>query len=101
MDDAAVVRGGESGADLPRQLHRAFLWEASDAAEQRREILAVHVFHREEGVTLGFADIVDAADVRMRDLARHAHFGVQLRQARGIAVDGLGAGTSVRRAGRA
>ena len=63
--------------------------EAADAAEQRREILAVDVFHRQERVALEFADVVHAADVRMRDLPRHPHFGVELRQARGIAIDGL------------
>ena len=101
MDDAAIVRGGEPGADLPRELDRAVLREAADAAEQRREILAVHVFHREERVALEFADVVDAADVRVRHLPRHPHFGVELRQARGIAIDRLRAGTSARPAGRA
>ena len=32
-------------------------------------------------------DVVDAADVRVGDLARHPHFGMELRQARGIAID--------------
>jgi hypothetical protein len=31
-----------------------------------------------------------AADVGVRDLARHPHFGVQLHQSRGIAIDRLG-----------
>ena len=87
MDDAALVRGGEPGADLPRDLERAVLREAADAAEQRREILAVHVLHRQERVAVDLADVVDAADVRVRHLARHPHFGVELRQPRGIAID--------------
>ena len=72
MDDAAVVCGGEPGADLARELDRAVLREAADAAEQRRQVLAVHVFHREERVPFELADVVDAADVGMRHLPRHA-----------------------------
>ena len=90
MDHAAVVRRGEPGADLARQLDRAVLREAADAADERREILAVDVLHREERVSLVFTGVVDAADVRVRDLARHAHLGVQLRQPRRVDVDRLG-----------
>ena len=87
MDDAALVRGGEPGADLPRDLEPALLGEAADALEQRREILAVDVFHRQERVPIDFVDVVDAADVGVRHLTRHPHFGVELRQPRRIAVD--------------
>ena len=87
MDDAPVVGGGETGADLARELDGAVLGEASDAADQRREILAVHVFHRQERVPLVLADVIDAADVGMRDLPRHSHFRVELRQARRIVVE--------------
>ncbi len=61
----AVVRGREAGADLTRQLDRAVLREAADAAEQRREIFPVHVLHREERVPLEALDVVHAADVGM------------------------------------
>ena len=101
MDDAALVRGGESGADLPRDLERAIFREAADAAEQRREILAVHVLHRQERVAVDLADVVDAADVRVRDLPRHPHFGVQLRQPRRDRGRRRAAGTSARPAVRA
>ena len=89
VDDAAIVRGGEAGAHLARHFDGAVLGEAADAAEQRRQILAVDVFHREEGVPLVLADVVDAAHVRVRDLPREPHFGVQLHQARGIAIHHL------------
>ena len=58
-----------------------------------RELLAVHVLHREEGVPVDLVDVVDAADVRMRDLPRHPHFAVQLHQPRGIVIDLRRAGT--------
>ena len=50
-------------------------------------ILAVDVFHRQEGVPLELADVVHAAHVRMRYLPRHPHFGVELRQPCRIAID--------------
>jgi hypothetical protein len=75
MDDAAIVGGGEARADLPRELDRAVLRKAADAAQQRRKILAVHVLHRQEGVAIDLADVVDTTDVRVRHLPCHADFG--------------------------
>ena len=87
MDDATFVGGGETGADLACDREAAFFRKSADAFDQRREILAVHVLHREKGLPLHLVDVVDAADIRVRHLARHAHFGVELRQPRGIAID--------------
>ena len=81
------MSGREARADLPRDLDRTVLRKASDALQQRSEIFTVDVLHREKRVAVGFIDVVDAAHVGMRDLARHAHFGVQLREPGGIAVD--------------
>ena len=82
-------------------LERLVLWQPADAPQQRRQILAVHVLHREERVAVGFADVVDAADVRVRDLAREANLVVELREARRIALERVAAGTSARPAARA
>jgi hypothetical protein len=90
VEDAALVRGGNPRADLPRDFDRLVLGEAADAAEQRREILAVDVLHREERGAVGVADVVGPADVAMRDGARDAHFVVELRQASGMAGEILG-----------
>jgi len=65
VDDAAVVRRGQPRARLPRHLEGAVLRKAADAAEQRREILAVHLLHRQERVAFEFADVGDAAHVGM------------------------------------
>ena len=67
----------------------------------RREILAVDVLHRQEQLAVDFADVVDAADVRMRDLPRGPHLVVELRQPRRIARRASPAGTSARPAGPA
>ena len=44
------------------------------------EILAVDVLHRDERAAIDFADVVDAADVGMRDLAGDADFGMEACQ---------------------
>ena len=48
MQDAALVRRGEAGAELPRDLDRLVLRQPADASQQRREIFAVDVLHRHE-----------------------------------------------------
>ena len=75
VQHALVVRRGEPGAELPRDLDRLVRRKPPDAAQQRRQILAVDVLHREEVPPLDLADVVDAADVRMRDPPRVAHLG--------------------------
>ena len=87
VDDVALVRGREPGADLPGDLEAALFGEPADALEQRPQVLAVDILHRQKRRPIDFVDVVDAADVRMRHLTRHPHFGVELRQARGILVD--------------
>ena len=82
VEHAALVRRGDAGAQLPRDLDRLVLRNASDAAEQRREILAVDVLHREEAAAVGVAEVVQAADVLVRHLARDAQLVVELRQPR-------------------
>ena len=86
VHDAPLVRRGEAGADLPGDLERAILRKATYSPEQRREIFAVHVLHRQERVALDFIDVVHPADVRMRHLPRHPHLRVELREPRGIPV---------------
>ena len=65
MEDAAFVRRGKTGTDLSNNLDRLVRREAADAAQQRREVFAVHVLHRQERVSFVFADVVDAAHVRV------------------------------------
>ena len=77
----ALVRRGEPGAELARDLERLVRRQPADAPQQRGEVLAVHVLHREEVLAVDLADVVDAADVGMRDLARDAHLGVEALEA--------------------
>lgn len=77
VQHATLVRGGDTCAQLPRQLDGLVLW---DAAEQRREVFAVHLLHREEAAAVRLAQVVQAADVLVRHLSRHAQLVVKLRE---------------------
>ena len=80
MQNALGVRGGQAGAQLARDLDRLVGRQAADAAQQRAEVFAIHVLHRQVRLAVHFAEIVNAADVGMRDLARDADFIVEARQ---------------------
>ena len=80
MQNLAVVGRRETGAELACELERLVRRQPADAPQQRREILAVDVLHREEVLAAGFADVVHAAHVRMRDLPREPNFLMEARQ---------------------
>ncbi len=80
VKDAALVGRGDARAQLTRKLESLVLRNASDAAEQRAEILAVHVLHRQEAAAIGVAEVVQADDVLVGHLARHTQLVVKLRE---------------------
>ncbi len=48
--------------------------KTSDAAQERSQIFAVHIFHREKCLAVDVADVVDAAYIGMGNAARDADF---------------------------
>ena len=66
--------------DLDRLIRR----QPPDATQQRREIFAVDVLHRDERTATPLGDVVNPADIRMRDLARGPRLVAQSRRERGI-----------------
>src|SRR5436305_12779349 len=70
MQDALLVRRRKSRAQFARDLERLVGREPAYAPQQRAQVLAVDVFHREEVKSLHLAQVVYAADVRMRHLPR-------------------------------
>ena len=80
MQHATFVRGGETGADAAGEFERFVGREASDAAEQRREVFTIHVFHGQEVLTFNHADVVHAAHVGVRHLPRDADFVAEARE---------------------
>ena len=80
VQHAFFVGGGEAGAELAGGLHRLVDGEASDAAQERAEVLAIHELHGDVVEAFGDTDVVDAADVGVCDLARDADFVVEARE---------------------
>ena len=67
------MRGREAGADLPRDVPRLWRRDAARPMQICRERLAVDEFHRQIVDAAFAADVVDAADVRMRHFACQAN----------------------------
>ena len=65
MQHVAVVHRGKSRAQLPRDLKALVFRQPADAAEQRVEVFAVDVLHRQKAAAVDLPDVVDTADVRM------------------------------------
>ena len=77
VQHAFRVRGRQPGAQLPRDLDPFVDRQPADALQQRRQVLAVHVLHRQIQLAVRLADVVDAAHVRVRELPRQPHFVAQ------------------------
>ena len=65
VQDALLVGRGEAGAHAAGHVERLVRRQAADALQQRGEVLAVDVLHREEVPAFRLADVVHAADVAM------------------------------------
>ena len=87
MEHAGRVGGGEAGADLLCNLERLVLRQVTDTTQQRPEVFAVDVLHRDEWVAIDGPEIVDAADVRVRDATHDTDLAAQLAHALGVAHD--------------
>ena len=85
MHEAAVVRRREARADVARQRQRLVGREASDAPEQRGEVFAIDVLHGDEVIAVDFNHVVQATDVRVRDLPADAHLVVERVEAARVA----------------
>jgi hypothetical protein len=90
MQQPAIVRGSETGADLVRGFQSLVGWQAADATEQGRKVLAVNVLHGEKMLAVYFTDVVNPTNIRMRDLARVPHLRMKRGEGSGIALNGGG-----------
>ena len=84
VEHPLVVGSGQPGAQLPRHLGRLVRRQAADAPQQRGEVLAVDVLHRQEHVAVGLADVVHTTDVGVADLSCDADLGAEPRQPIGV-----------------
>src|SRR5262249_25483190 len=90
VENAAVVRGGDPGADLAGDLDGLVPRKPADTTEERGQILSVHELHREGVLPLDLADVVDAADVRVRDLPCGPDFVEEAAEPRRVPSERLG-----------
>ena len=72
---ALGVARGKRVAQLNPDLEDLLGGKATDAAQQDRQVIALHQFHGAERLAVGLTHVEDAADGRMRDLPRQAHLG--------------------------
>src|SRR5207247_1796402 len=77
MEQAAVVNGREPGADLVGDHQGLVGGQPADASQQRSGVLPVDELHRQGVDAVGLDDVVHAAHVHVRDLARQPYLGDQ------------------------
>src|SRR5215471_7038872 len=68
MQDAFRVSGGKSCTQLARNLRALCRRHSSDPSQQCRKVLAIDIFHRQIQFPVGLINVVNAANIRMRNL---------------------------------
>ena len=89
MNHAPVVDRPEAGADLASGLDRLVGGQAADASQEARQVLAVNELHGQEVHPVRLLDVVDAADVGVRDAACQPDLRQQSLESPGIATEWL------------
>jgi hypothetical protein len=90
VNHASVVRRGKARADLARDFNRLVGGEASNPPYQRAEVFAVNIFHREVGHPFGFADVENAANIRVRNMPCQANLRMETLQCGRVMGERLG-----------
>src|SRR5215469_12682103 len=80
MNDTTIMSGGQASANLARNFDCLVLRQFSEAPHGRSKVFAVHILHSEKGNAVGGANVEDATDVGMGNLAGDADFGVKPRK---------------------
>src|SRR5271165_4840023 len=81
------MRGGQTGADLVRGLQSLVRRQTTYAAQQRRQVLAVDVLHGEKVLPVHFTDVVNATDIRVRNLAGITHLSMKSCEGRRVVLE--------------
>ena len=90
MQQSAIMRSRQTGADLVRGFQSLVRRQAADAAQQGRKILAVDVLHGEKVLAIDLANVVNTTDVRMRYLAGVTHLSMKTGESCGIVLERSG-----------
>jgi hypothetical protein len=70
MQHSLGVGSGQAGTKLARDFQSLVRRQPPNTPQQRRQILAVHIFHGEERVPIHFAHVINPANIRMRNSPR-------------------------------
>jgi hypothetical protein len=87
VEKSGIVRGSKACAYLVCCLQSLIGGQPADAAQQGRKILAVDVFHGQKVLTVHLTNVVNAAHIRVRNLAGVADFGVEDSESRSIVLE--------------
>ena len=90
MQHAGIVRGVKAGTDLTRELNGFIDGKTAHAPQKRRELFTLDVFHRQKVASICFTDVVNATDVLVTDLSRHAHFTMKAGERSAVAQELIG-----------
>ncbi len=84
MDHPLVMGRGQTQAELPGNLNPLVRRQSADPPQQGGEVFTVDELHGQERLALRLADVMDPADVRMRNLPGESDFLVQSSAALGV-----------------
>jgi hypothetical protein len=77
VQNSLCMSRGEACAQLACDFDGLVGGQAANAPQERSEVFAIDILHRKIKLAVDFAEIVDAADIGVRDLARDANFIVK------------------------
>ena len=84
MNHALLVRRLQPFADLPEDVHGLRKGQPAFAAHHRREVLAGDVLHGQKLHAAGLAEVIDAEDVLVRDVAGELNLAFESLQDRRV-----------------
>jgi hypothetical protein len=90
VQDAPGVDRGQTGTELPGDLHRLVARRTPDALQQTTEVFTVDVLHGQEVLAVDLTHVVDPADVGVRDLPGQLDLLEETLQQGGILLQPLG-----------
>ena len=84
MQHSPIVRGRQARGKLACDLQPLLAGEVADPLYQRGEILSVNVFHGKKVLTVELRDVVNPANIRMRQLPCNPNLGEEALSPHGI-----------------
>jgi hypothetical protein len=74
MQNVFGVSRGQSRAELSRNFQRFVGREPADAPQKGSQVFAIDILHGEKRVPVDLPDVINAANIGMRNSPCHSHF---------------------------